>query len=213
MAPSKTSSCQTDETQSWLTIWLVPRLFGVPPTRWHAVLCADVSRSAVPPRVPSGACASAFLSTCFAVNRPVRLCTVSYRGQSKECKKRQSVRPPESQSEFYGLPCQRHSAGQSIIALWVTGWSFPGPKCQYLSHGSALHSDPKDTRLPKTMPPQKREEFVLNPWYVHFSSPSSQLTFACCSATKNTLPGSPFVIWHDLECWTALDKSWKQDGK
>lgn len=31
---------------------------------------------------------------------------------------------------------------------------------------------------------------MLNPGYVHFSSRSSRLTFACCSATKNTLPAS-----------------------
>lgn len=44
--------------------------------------------------------------------------------------KSRSARPPESQSECYGLPCQRHSAGQSIIALQVTVRSVPGFKCQ-----------------------------------------------------------------------------------
>lgn len=84
-------------------IRLVPRLFGVLPTRWHAVLCADVSGSAVPPRVPS-----AFL---FAVNRPVRLCTVSYRGQSKECKKGSQSGHQRANQSFMDFPVKDTQQG------------------------------------------------------------------------------------------------------
>lgn len=111
MAPPKTSSCQTDETQSWLTIWLVPRLFGVLPTHWRAVLCADVSRSAFPPRAPSGVCASAFLSTSFVDNRPVRLGTVSYRGQSKECKKGSQSGHQRANQSFMDFPVKDTQQG------------------------------------------------------------------------------------------------------
>lgn len=122
VAPTKTSSCQTDETQSWLMIWLVPRLFGVLPTRWHAVLCADVSGSAAPPPVPS-----AFLSACFAVNRPVRLCTVSYRGQSKECKKGSQSGHQRANQSFMDFPVKDTQQGSPSSRCGSRGEVFLGP--------------------------------------------------------------------------------------
>lgn len=127
VAPTKTSSCQTDETQSWLMIWLVPRLFGVLPTRWHAVLCADVSGSAVPPRVPSGACTSAFLSTCFVVNRPIRLCTVSYRGQAKECKKGSQWGHQRANQSFMDFPVKDNQQGSPSSCCGSRFEVFLGP--------------------------------------------------------------------------------------
>lgn len=102
-----TSSCQTDETQSWLMVWLIPRLFKVLPTRWQAVFCADVSRSAGPPRVMSGA----FPSTCFVVNPPVRLCTASYRGQSKECKRGSQSGHKRANQSFMDFPVKDTQRG------------------------------------------------------------------------------------------------------
>lgn len=69
-----TCSCQTDETHSWLMIWLVPRLWGVLPTHWHAVLRADAH------------CSSRLLYVTLPLFPRVFCCKSSctFGGQSKE---------------------------------------------------------------------------------------------------------------------------------
>lgn len=121
-----TSSCQTDETQSWLMIWLVPRLWGLLPTRWHAQSSAQM------PTAHLVCCVRVWrrFHVCFGCRSSWMLLHSVFQRSVQRVQKSRSVGPPESQSECYGLPCHRHSAGQSIIALQVTVRSVLGFKCQ-----------------------------------------------------------------------------------
>lgn len=172
-----TSSCQTDETQSWLMIWLVPRLWGLLPTRWHAQSSAQMPTACL---VCCVRICRRFHVCVLVVNPPVRFCTVCSRGQSKECRR-------VGQSGH-----QR--ANQSVMDFPVTDTQLgsPSSRCRsqlevFLGLSVSKVVGALCAMTLKLQDCQKHDKvIILKPWLC-FSSLLRLLTFLPV-ATKNTFP-------------------------
>lgn len=168
-------------------IWLVPRLWGVLPTLWH--FRADATT-----RLICSMCVCLCFHVCFVVNPPVPLCTVCYRGQSKECKRVGQLGHQRANQSVMDFPVKDTQLGSPSLSCRSQLEVFLGLSVSKVVKALCTMNLKLQNCQKHSISPHKE---ILKSWYVYFSSHShfclSQLKI---HFLKRHLALS--VIWQDF---------------